>query len=279
MSYRSMVLSGCLLLASSHCFAEIVINVLRTDIDYSFGYDTDLTNCFLLPPAHTPTEFVASSKDALLAEKPGTIGNNWFVLFQAHTEQPLNLTNKYDRTMRTIKWGTPYDNAVIAIQNGKSAHDKLALLRSWYMEKVRKFGTFICIPPRSKVRFWSGYAAPMKLSVKEPESEATIIKEERPGGGLQVRFYSIPKGAICLTIGMFDEKSGKSLKKEEKNIDLQAKFAECVKYYNQHPVGGIKLPENLANPRKFSEIWDDEQIIKFYMDPTTTRLKPYVRAR
>jgi hypothetical protein len=250
---------------------------MQTDIDYSFGYNNDLTNCFLLPPSHTPTEFVATSKDPLAGEKPGTIGNNWFVLFQAHTQQPLNLTNKYEPKMRTIKWGTPYDNAVIAIQKGSSAHDNLALLRTWYMDKVRKFATFICIPPGSKMRFWSGYAAPMKFSVKQPESEETITKEARPGGGIQLRFFSIPKGAICLTIGMFDENSGKSLKKEDKIIDLQSKFAECVKYYNQHLVGKIKLPEDLAKPRKFPKIWDEEQIIKFYMDPSNTRLKPYVR--
>jgi len=277
MVFRSKAILGCFLLTGGICLAQsqVQVKVLGAPLDYSYGYDSDLTASFILPPSHTPTEVVALGASGGNQPRPGKTGSNWLVVFQAHTQQELNVTNTFDPRMRTLKWGTPYDNAVISIIEGRSAHDNSALLRAWYMEKVRKFVTFICIPPKSEVRFWSGYAAPM--SAKATDSE--IIKESRPGGGMQWRFNSLPKGTICLTTGLFTAESGKMLDKEDKKVDLQGLFATCVKEYNKNPVGGVKLPSGLATPRKLKNAWDDEEILNKYLDMSLTRLNPYVRQR
>lgn len=281
MAFRSKAILGCFLLTGGICLAQaqVQVKVLEETLKYDFGYDSDLTGSFLLPPNHTPTQVVAKAASGGNQLMSGRTGKHWLVVFQAHTQQELNTTNNFNPTMRTLKWGTPYDNAVISIVEGRSPHDNSALLRAWYMEKVRKFATFICIPPKSEVRFWSGYAAPMSANVKDAEGNIEILKESRPGGGMQWRFHSLPKGTICLTTGLFTEKSGKSLNKEDKKVFLQDLLANCVKKYNERPVGGIKLPKDLSNPKKLNNAWDDEEILDNYLDKAVTALSPYVRQR
>jgi hypothetical protein len=278
MGFRSKAILGCFLLTGGICLAQDVqVKILDTPLNYSFGYDSDLTASFVLPPTHTPKEVIALGASSDNMSKAGRTGNHWLVVFQAHTDQELNLTNVFNPKMRTLRWGTPYDNAVGTITKGSSAHDNSALLRAWFAQKVRKFATFICIPPKSEVRFWSGYAAPMSNDVKDEEGNIAIRNESRPGGGMQWRFYSLPKNTICLTTRLFTEKSGKKLDKEDKTIDLQGRFAECVKYYNENTLRRqIKLPKDLATPRKFTHPGDDEEIINFYVDKSRTKLSPYV---
>lgn len=257
----------------------VEVKVLPNALDYSFNYLQELNACFYLPPKHTPHEFVSKTEgpDGL---RPGKTGAHWLVLFNAHTQQELNLTNTYDPKKRTIKWGTPFDNAVVSMTKGGSPHDNSALLRDWFLEKVRKFATFICVPPKSDLRFWSGYACPMTAKWKDPKGSPTdFTKETRPGGGMQFRLLGLPKGTICLTTGLFTEESGKTAQKEDKKIDVQARLAECVAEYNKAPQGSVKLPQDLAKPRTIGNGWDDEAILKFYMDPSMSQLRAYDPAR
>lgn len=282
---QHFLLYGFLLRAWVPGYSQIKVQVLSQALDYSFGYDKDLTSCFLLPDPknpnqarHQPEELAGLATDPTTRQpRPGQTGDHWLVVFQAHTQQELNLTNTFVPNMRTLKWGTPYDNAVMVIKEGGSAHQYSALLRDWYMQKVRKFATFICIPPHQELRFLSGYAAPMESRVKDEEGNPAILKESRPGGGMQWRFYSLPKGTICLTTRLFTEASGKTKDKENKSVDLQARLKECVDFYNKNPVNGIRLPMDLAKPRsEIKNAWDDEEIVTFYFDHSRSSFKTYV---
>jgi hypothetical protein len=253
---------------------------LTMALDYSRGYANDVHGCFFLPttnPKHTPQDVVGASDAPTGPQRPGKTGSKWLVLFQAHTQQELNLTNTYDKGKRTLKWGTPYDNAVQSITVGGSSHNQSALLRDWYMEKVRKFGTFICIPPKSDLRFFTGYAAPQTTKYKEKDKDGKDVdtpfeKETRPGGGMQWRLAGLPKGTITLTTGLFTVDSGKTAQKEDKEVDLEALLKDCVTEYNKKPIGGVKLPEDLAKKRTIGNNRDDEAIVKFYMDMSMTKL-------
>lgn len=268
------------LAAPAHA-SRVRVTELQAPISYAYNYTptspgdrperSDLRN-FFLPngqPAHTPHEAI---RRASPARGPGVTGAHWLVLVNVHGPQELNLSSDYDPNKRTLQWGTPYDNAVHTITKGRSAHDASALLRDWSNNAVRKFVTFVCVPPHSELQFWSGYALPQHGGPTDHDS--------RPGGGVQWRLKGLPKGTITLTTHLFpstgDDDPNKRRTKEDKDVHLRERLQECLTAYNNDPSHRVKLPSGLATPRALTTHTDDLEIAKVYMDMSLTEFAPYV---
>ena len=268
---------ACLL--STFCFAQVKVKVIASEIDYSAGYLNDLNNNFLLPPVHSPHEFISNEGGEAKTAGPGTTGDHWLVVYNAHSDQELNVTNVPDSAKRTLKWCTPYEYAVYALGRAGSSHDQSALLRNWTRDKdVRAYGTFLCIPPHSHLRLWSGYAATQKIVV--PDEGSGKVIETRGGGGMQWRLYALPAGTICLTTRIVPENSSKGVERERIKISIHDKLLECIAYYNaQSPAGGPSLSKELAEPEKSVHPYDDIDIIRYYEDQAQSMCREFVAAK
>jgi hypothetical protein len=185
--------------------------ILKEEISYTYNFDADNIN--FLPG---------------LVHKKGKTKRDFTVFVNIHSDSPLNTSSTYKPGTRTLSWGTPYESALRQAMSAlKHSHDQSALLTSWTGRKLRTYVSFIIIPKGAEVEFNIGYAAPQKLI------HADLLRESRPGGGTQVRFKSLPKGTIVLTVPLIQ-----NVKIHERaTYSLENLFEQTLKAYNIQKIG------------------------------------------
>jgi|GEM_PF-1811423 len=201
---------------------KVGVNVMPQEINYAYGFEADKAN-------FVPGEF----------KQTQGITKDWFVLVNVHTDMPLNVTNVFDRDKRTLKWGSPFENARVNFFKIGDPHQQSALVRDWTQGKHRRNVSFVFIPPNTQVEYIIGYASPQ---------EGAEFRDQA-GGGMQMRLKSLPAGTIVLDSKLVGEQQlGKSV--SQKSFSLDKLLINAIKSYNRaHPAA--RLPQKLADPNTY----------------------------
>lgn len=208
--------------------------IMPNEVNYSYNFDADSRNFY---PGH-------------MVYKLKT--NSWLVLVNVHGPAELNLSSSYQPGMRTLSWAIPYQLA-LGLESINRPHDDLALPTEWSGERLRKYVSFMIIPPGKQIIVKAGFATPQTGKLLEGR-----LTEERPGGGLQFRMKNIPEGTIVLRQNILTTREGMSYGgKGEAKIDLHKAFLNALKEFPERNA----LPQNIAdrdfsisNPYDFEEI-------------------------
>ena len=226
------------------------ISVISQELIYDHGFDSDKVK-FL---------------DGDLYKITG-ISKKWIILTNFHGSIELNTTPQFIQGKRTLSWATPFEYSRFLFSTLSDSHNYSALLLDWatktginpdehhyYRDQI----TFLLIPPQKEMTFLAGFAAPQNN------------KDERNGGGVQLRFRNIPTGTIAIQAPLQVEKS-KTMEggKESKIYDFEKTYENAMNdlesYIDNLPASSgnvVSIPHTLfAQPLKiYSTIAEDLDI-------------------
>lgn len=222
----------------------------------------------------------------------------WLILTNFHGTAELNITNNYVRGTRTLSWANPYEYVRYLFATLSDAHNYSALLSDWGArsniegnkrideenkkidEENKHIGknllikkdkltehadyrdqvTFMLIPPQKELTFLIGFAAPQEQ------------RDERAGGGVQLRLKNLPAGVITIQTPLqLKQSHTMDVSKGGKGYDLDQIYETAMQalenYLDSPAANGISIPNSIFTPSKkiytsSAEVLEKEELEK-----------------